>query len=434
MRIKKKQLQEALKKASRFTGDSLPVTMQVLVDGENQLIVATDLHTRFETPVEIKDFERTVAPPAVVYPDDDLKADMEGLSKDQIMALGEYAGVTGKSKKVVVDKIMAASQAKADSEALNNSPIFLREKFCVDPRHLGKIIDSLEGSAEDYITLTPESESVAEGLFGDQTRLTMLAVGDNFQRLMIMPADDFPEWFDVQDAAKVATVSGKDLRYVAGICPRAPKGYNKGTHQPFKEHVSFNAAHSAMVSTDGNRLHHIGLDVEQDVMISAHALEGMAALAKDGNIEIAYSPSVRYATLTHGQDKATVRVDSDMTFPEFKDILNSEQSVTIDVAKFGKLLKQAVLVTGENYRAVELTFNGGLDARVENPERGTYTKESIEFEGNIDPEIKVSINPVFLLEAMKPADKTVQLGLTGAGRPIIVTAEKCRAAIMPMRT
>jgi len=274
----------------------------------------------------------------------------------------------------------------------------------------------------------PEMLFEVEGLFSTESVATRLSVGDNFQHLAIAPAEDFPDWFDVQGALPVAKVVGHDLLFVVGVCVSE-------TNQHFKECVLFDMNNDKLTTTDGNRLHTVDSAVDQHVMINAKALSGMAALAKDKVVEISYCPQVRFAVIKFNGDTASVRVDADIKFPDYMDIMDGQagQAVEIDTKRLNSLMKQAGLITGDEYSAVTLTFNGSLDAMVENPERGTYTRNSIDIIGTVSPEVTLRLNPKFVMDAVRYADKTVQMNVKSGGSPMLITAGRFKSAIMPIR-
>ena len=193
-----------------------------------------------------------------------------------------------------------------------------------------------------------------------------------------------------------------------------------------------------VVSTDGNRLHALQTDVNFDkgIPIDYRAVRGVGQLAGKEEVSISYDPNVCFAVLKYDGDTVSVRVDTDTQFPDYMSILNggNGHTVGIEKAKLSNLLKQAILVTNLDYKAVMFTFNGGLDASVENPEEGAYHRESIDIDGTVDPEITVSLNPKFIMDALKSTtEDSVSLRLDGEDRPVHVLSEKFQAVIMPMR-
>ena len=435
MKIEKKALISALKKAQKFTGKALPILANVLIDGENQLIVATDLTTRFETPLTIKDYEQTVAPAAVEMTDD-LREQFEDLKKDQLVSMAEYAGASTSGKKSdIIDRLMSAAEKASAAETAMTKDLMFKESFCADPRKLCKIVESLELDGSDMVPLMPEvSAEINRGLFEAEVKATRLSVGEHFKSLEIMPADEFPEWFDVLGAEPVATVTGKSLMSIVNVCASIPEK-DQRSHT---ECLFFDGAHNMVVSTDGNRLHALQVDVNlvgKGIPIDFRAMRSIGQLAGKEDVSISYDPNVCFAVLKYGGDTVTVRVDTDTEFPDYKDILDSDgQTVEIERAKFVKMLKQAVLVTNLDYKAVTLTFNGGLDASVENPDEGAYHRESIDIDGVVDPEITVNLNPRFIMDALgSSTEENVAIRVSGEDRAVHVLSEKFQATIMPLR-
>ncbi len=434
MKIEKKALVRALKKVQKFTGKQLPILANVLIDGENQMIVATDLTTRFETPVTIKDYEQTVAP-APVEMTDDLRDQFEDLKKDQLVSMAEYSGVKTSGKKSdIIDRLMTAAEKASASETAMTEDLKFMESFCADPRKLCKIVESLELDGSDMVHLVPEvAASINRGLFEAEVKATRLSVGEHFKSLEILPSDEFPEWFDVLGAEPVAKVTGKDLMPIVNVCASIPEK----DQRPHTECLMFDGAHNMVVSTDGNRLHALKAEMSFDkgIPIDFRAVRAIGQLAGKEDVSIAYDPNVRFAVLKYDGDTVSVRVDTDTHFPDYKDILaGGDQTVEIERAKFNNLLKQAVLVTNLDYKAVTFTFNGGLDAFVENPDEGAYHRESIDLQGKVDPEIIVNLNPRFIMDALTSStEENVTLKLDGEDKPVHVLSEKFHAAIMPVR-
>ena len=438
MKIEKKALVNALKKAQKFTGKALPILANVLIDGENQVIVATDLTTRFETPVKIKDYEQTVEAPEAIGVDD-LRDQVKDLQKDQLVTLAEYAQVSksGKKSDIIARLLTAAEEASASETAMTEDLTF-KESFCANPTKLRKIVESLELDGSDMVTLLPEvSAEINRGLFEAEVKATRLSVGDHFKSLEIVPADEFPEWFDVQDPKPLAKIAGKDLMFMVNVCA----SIKEADHRPHTECLWFDGVHNMIVSTDGNRMHALQADVGADkgIPIDFRAMRGMGQLAGKEEVEISFNSDVNFAVMKYDGDTVSVRVDGDTSFPDYKAILDGDgdggQVVEIEKAKFNNLLKQAILVTNLDYKAVTFTFNGGLDAFVENPDEGAYHRESLELVGDVDPEITVNLNPRFIMDAMKATtEDTVNIRLDGEEKPVHVLSGDFRALIMPMRT
>jgi len=427
MKIEKKALETALRKAKAFTGKNLPILKQVLIVGENQQVVATDLTTFFFTPLEIKDYVQEVKH-KVVFPDDNLKADMESLGKAQLVSLADYAGASPKGTKAdIVTAIMDESLKSADADEKRADVEKLSEAFCVDPDRLLKVVGSLELKGSDMLSLLPEVGNEDSGeMFGGDGKVTRLSVGEHFQKLAISDASEFPEYFDVEADEPVAKISGKQLRAIACVCKEAEDA-------PFKECVFFDADNDNIVATDGNRLHADSVKVDQSVMLNFAAAMGMAGIAKEKDVVISYSPSVRWAVMKFEKDLAYVRVDTDVNFPTYMSFLNATgQSVMVDREKFKKVFSQAHQVSEGDFTAVGLKFNGGIDALLENPGVGTYNRETIEIEGTVDPEVEMSVNPKFMLDALRHIDGDKAEVRVGDG-PIYVGSDKFKAAIMPVR-
>lgn len=436
MKIEKKALVNALRKAQKFTGKALPVLANVLIDGENQVIVATDLTTRFETPVEIKDYEQTVSGSPVMT--DGLEDQLKELQKPQLVSMAEYAQLPKSGTKVeLIERLMTAAEEASASETALTEDLTFKESFCANPTKLRKIVESLELDGSDMVTLVPEvSAEINRGLFEAECKATRLSVGEHFKSLEITPADEFPEWFDVQEPAPIAKVAGTDLMSVVNVCA----SIKEENHRPHTECLFFDGPNGQVVSTDGNRLHCLTtkIDMDKGIPIDFRAMRGIGQLAGKEEVDISFCSKVNFAVMKYDGDTVSSRVDVDTNFPDYMDILNGDedggQTVGIEKTKLSNLLKQAVLVTNLDYKAVQFTFNGGLDAFVENPNEGAYHRESIDMEGVVDPEITVNLNPRFIMDALRSTtEDSVSIRLDGDEKAVHVLSEKFRALIMPMR-
>lgn len=437
MKIEKKALVNALRKAQKFTGKALPILANVLIDGENQMIVATDLTTRFETPLKIKDYEQTVTGNVVEMDEEDLRAQLEDLKKDQLVEMAKYAQLQASGKKAdLVERLITAAEEASASETAMTEDLKFKEAFCANPGKLRKIVESLEIEGSDMVHLVPDvSAEINRGLFEVETKATRLSVGEHFKSLEIVPADEFPEFFDVQDAEPIAKIAGKDLMSVVNVCASV----KEGDQRPHTECLYFDGPNGMVVTTDGNRLHALEAELGADkaIPIDFRAMRAIGQLAGKEEVEISFCDKVNFAVMKYDGDTVSVRVDTDTQFPAYKDILNGGDGQTVKIEKdsFNKMLKQAVLVTNLDYKAVQFTFNGGLDAFVENPDEGAYHRESIEMDGVVDPEISVGLNPRFLMDALNAtSEESVSIRLDGEDKPVHVLSEKFQAVIMPMRT
>lgn len=433
MKIKKEELILALDKARQFTGKSFPICEKVLIDGPASKIVATNFDSSVTVNVAIMDFIRKIEGEKPFNPaaDDDLKADMETLKKDQLQSLAEYAGVdpTG-TKGALIDAIMTASQAsweKADAIPAPTSDV--EEKVCVDPVQLLKIVKSLEAKADDYIDLVVSDFTYRENII-ESVQACALTVGDHFQKLIVSPASDFPMILSDKEIQRpFGQLRGDALGNVAMIAANE-------SEKTYQEKVVFDPEKGLIVACDGKRIHAASLKMaplDTKVILAASPMKALAKIAGTDEMKIFNNANASAFCFRVGANvSVVVKNDPEVNYPNYMDFIEKEQAHTVVVDRkiIAKVLSQANLMTEG---AATLTFNGGINIECQS-DTGLYSRENIPFiEGKVEPKVGISLNTKLLQDAIQCIGDKIKIMLNSATEIIYFTGKDFKAAIMPLR-
>lgn len=423
MKIDRKKLLEGLKVATKITPgkSTFPILACVLIDGPGQQLVATDLETTGFIPLEISDYTRTMPAEEVE------EGLLEGLKGPQLKNLAEDYDITlpdGKPTVAVIrETIMAACQASAKEKTE------WQEKFCIGAKDLKNILATLE---EDEVEICMAAKS------DDQTFWSLLEspfvrIGENFQNLSTFPVDDFPviERVDFKDEVHVKIGREALVNVAVAVCDDNA-GFNLSQ-------VYFDLAEKAAVATDGHRLHWVALpdatDAGESFGVPNDALKIVDA-KKDAMVSVKYDAEKRLVQILLENGVLQIRA-SESKFPDWKAVIaQPEKHVTVAKASIENSLKQALTISGNQYRSIVMRINGGLDLTFTNPEKGEYQKISIPVIEKTygDDETVMGLNARFLLDAMKPiSTENLTLGFTDKAHPMFFNHEDFSALVMPMR-
>ena len=409
MKINRNQFLRALNVALKVIpkGEALPLLKGVLVDGPGQKIVATDLETYIEVPVEITDFEKTVGSgePAPELPK----------KKAKLVELAKEHGITVTSKSTV------AELTKALTDALTKTAEVTQEIFCLVGSELKRIIASLE---TDTIEI-----SVAEGV-RSIVNSQLVNISGHFRNLPLLDTDAhiIPE---PKNPKKVASVLASDLTNVGLAATSTDEG-------GFRLNVVyFDSEGKNCVATDGHRLHWVPTETEKNWMLPYRIIRLIDSLiTEDQVVNFDLSEDEIYATTKVGKVRITIRVP-ELRFPDYQAVIDKPKyKLTVKKEDVDRGLKQAVVMTDSSFRSVKLTFNHQIGIEVLNPDKGEYQRGDIPIvKGSVDPEIQVGMNAEYLLDASKnfQGDTKIQIGITDNAHPLTVKVGKFNALIMPVR-
>jgi len=350
MKIERKELISALNKAKRFTASEadMLILQLVLIDGANQQIVATDIDTRCEVPVSIRDFKRKVKSP-------------------------------------------------------DGSEVEIDEKFCVDPGNLLKIVHALDIQDGQDVSLVPgefEFPAVEESMFeGDLAKPLALTVGEYFQKLIIKPAEDFPKWTDVTKSDKIMSITGNNLKRVAEICSDSDFEY--------REVVMFDCDRQQIVASDGVRLHILktpDLKGKDGFTIQHGAVKGVAALAGSEEVFVMLCGTKRRVQFIGDGFTVTSRITG-VEFPDYADRIREKSAhhVVVHRETFRKAVTQANLICGKDHSLATLSFNKGVSISIENPSKGLFSRENVPFKGKVDPAVNMRLPVKHLMGLLSAA-------------------------------
>jgi DNA polymerase III sliding clamp (beta) subunit (PCNA family) len=360
-----------------------------------------------------------------------MRADLLSLKKSQLEQLvaGAALEVSG-TKSVLVDALMAAWQKEAEEMDQQPAPtVDVEEKFCVDPRKLVKIIKSLEAKGDDVIELVVTEFEYREDILSN-VMAKALSIGNHFQRLVIVPSDDFPHINFEKAKRPVGEIKGNILGMVSSIA-RTSGADIKAYH----EKVFFDADNENIVSSDGDRMHLLKHDftASVDLMLPGGAMKTLCKIASKENLKIYSDPDCSCVKFTFGNVAVLTKNDLDTNYPAYLDVVSSETGHTVTVEKkvLDRVLRQAVLMSDN---LVKMTFNGGINFESQS-ETGVYHRENVPFvKGKVEPSMKMGMNPKFLVDAIRCLNDDVKIRL-GDDKPIFLSSGKTfQACIMPVRT
>uniref|UniRef100_A0A6M3JN28 Putative DNA polymerase n=1 Tax=viral metagenome TaxID=1070528 RepID=A0A6M3JN28_9ZZZZ len=416
MKINRAQLLRALSMAVKIApkGGNIPVLCGVCLDGQRQMVTATDLDVYLEYPVEITDFEHTVTENP---PEDDW---LEGLTKAQLVDLCEYAGVEV-DKNAKVAGIRDTLTIAANEAATKN----VAEVFCLPAKRCKEIVDSCK---EETIEIT--RNDVSENFLERQ----MVRIGENFRDLAILPADEFPIFVHPdteEDGAGTTIISRENLLQVLPATAKEESGFRLSV-------VYFNHEHGEAVATDGHRIHIVKAEVaEKTWSLQAYIAKILVGfIGKEDSLS--FKVGERYVVTKI--DGATLSIrPPEGKFPDYRTVINDpEQTITVKKSDALPALKQAAILTDATYGGIRVSFNGHVDVSVINPERGTYEKQAaIACRGKVDPTVEVGMRLKYVLDCIGTApkdDTEIEIGVTDNSRGVhFKHGTDFHGMVMPMR-
>lgn len=433
MKILKKDLIDALEKTIPFTSKTVNITETVLIDGENGVISSTNLIARADVEVAMTDQVKIVElpKPEVVMAGEEFIAELNDLKKGQLEALCADYGVEADGKKSdLVNAIFLASKASAEAEAAKPAPTkTVMEKFCVDPKTLLKIVKSLEIGKDQPVELSVDEYKTTSSLF--EMVASSLKVGEHFQRMAILPADEFPTMPEFT-GAHVMTMTGTEVMNI--VCAYKPE--NSKYDEPvasFKTKMFIDHENQNVVCCDGIRVHWASkqFTADKSYMLDAKSMMAVAGLSKKEKME--FEGDGEFMAVK--RDNLTVYFKNDICdFPDYTGIISQEYDHTVKVktATLSNLFNQIGIIADAG---IELSFNGGICASAHNADKGTYDRENVPFsKGKVDPSVEIVLSVDFLKDAVKSMSEELTIGLTAGDKPIFITDNQTSAIIMPMRT
>jgi len=433
MRIKRKELSEALKTVSLVAEQksiNMPILSMCLINGPEQCIMGTNLETSIRVSLAIEDFEKEVAAPEV-------PADLlEGLQLHQLKSLAEDYGIAVPKKPTVPN--LQKAIVKACTEAYEKEKV-VQERFCLPAQRLRKIVQSL---TDETVEIVPAGGG--NDLFNHQQRVS---IGSNFVGLATLPWDEFPVFVEPDlSAAQKIVEDGQEIELTGGtnrisseklgvVLPAALKGAEKGFKLSL---VCFDAKNGNVVSTDGHRLHMLsGMKLEKDMLMSMDFAKVLISLKQKEDLAI--ETDGRSIKVKMGGTLVIGRC-APMKFPDYLAVIpkKSKHNMSVTREALEAPLKQSRILENETYRGIKVKFNGGIDIELSNPDVGQYQKLEVPITaGGIkgDP-VEMGINPRYILDALATSPKstdTFNVGVTDNASPVTFKHGNFTGLVMPMR-
>ena len=356
------------------------------------------------------------------------------------------------------------------------------EIVCISHSDLNKIVKSMETDVET-VTITPKAK--AEGEDSDPGHMVTI---QDYWDLATQDASEFPE-INIPKTSKDnwATVEAAALKNTLVACGKPDEGFKLNVAQ-------FDAEEQKIVATDGHRLHMGAANVkgmswgvnahfariilgclgkeEDEVTFKCHVIriieEGngpdftgkkkadLEDMAKEMKVEVpekATVAQIKTAIEAAGAEQGRTVVKNavvdledgtkfvitvaEQKFPDYKAFVPKEakHTITIRPKDVEKPLQQAMAIMNDRYRSLKLTFNGGIDVEINNPDKGTYMRETIPVTGKVDPALVMGLDPSLLKDVLNTAqeDTEVTVELNAGNKPLVFKHSDFYGLVMPMK-
>jgi hypothetical protein len=369
MRVDRKKFCQCVEKSRRYIHGSASSALQnILISGDGQRVIAENLDCRVEAELEITNYQSEIdVEHNPDFPEPDLFHDLCDLNIDQLYQLCDDYGIVvpqGRIRKLLmIREIWKQSLIGADEEGFTRKEL-VSENFCVDPMSLSKIINScseaeLELKLSDY-----EQDGFGKGFLP-----SYLQVGENFQQLPIFPSQNFPmNSYNSGNFVKIAEITGKELRH---IC-RASKDQD---NLPYREVIYFDK--TKIVACDGSRIHVIEKTTPVALRLMTYVVK---RLSNEKTIEL-WNNGANILLKANGLNVYTE--DKPVWFPDtdVDNAINTQFncSVTLNSPALEKIMNQVLIMTGKDYRAVNMEFDNNCLSVSIHSTKGRFIKEDVHF-------------------------------------------------------
>lgn len=197
----------------------------------------------------------------------------------------------------------------------------------------------------------------------------------------------------------------------------------------------------SLVATDGRRLYHAEIEIDQAVddcqlLLPARAAALLLTLAKaqpDEDIQIELAGEQVVAEVGDGLRIWARQLEG--SFPKWRDVIPNRPDASETVVRadeLGQAIRQAAICVSETSRAISLTLGNPLVAEATSTENG---KARVELEPiEADDPVTLLVDPRFCtdwLRAVDPAEP-VTLEASDSGSALLMRVEDATAVVMPM--
>ena len=435
MKIDKKDLLIALGKAGKYArpGNIKKATL-VLIDSENQRLVATDYESYWFRDITIRDYKREIrmetdAP--MVKPEPEFQLALDTMD---YIELRDFASnfVNSQDMTEKDEIIRALIKERMLREQMENSPVIttktVPESFAFDPRKLRKVIATVpEKLIEMKISEVHSGELVG-------AKVAMLEIAGVFQEIRAIPPDDFAdiEEFDVK---KAGVVDAEGMLQVAKITSLNPKD----KPQDHFNSVFLDAKDSFITGTDGERLHLYrlnGFKANSNAIIPSVSLKNF--LADNRKEHVTVSVGAKAVEFKTGRENLVVKtVEAD--YPRAQNpIAKAMTGTKINVSKapMGQVIDQASNLTDKDYSGMFLEFRGKtIMSRSYNPIFGRYQSEKVQMKsGKVKDPFEIFLKILFLKDALDAINSDVFAMRVSDDGPMLIKQGNFEAVLSPMRT
>jgi DNA polymerase III subunit beta len=346
--------------------------------------------------------------------------------KEFIKALSRARNFTSKTlpitEKVLVDPgsgIISASNLEQYIVLPFEASGQIDEAYCVDPRQLMNILKTDEHD-EVEIKKSPE--------------YSYLIVGENFDLIPTDNADDFPTIAVGFDSVQYGfSITDEQAKLMASL------ELNKNDKIESAHHLNAWLKNGSLASTDLKRLYALTMNDAKFEMEMAVPKAMLFKAAQIGAGKVDYSIDGKTYVIAECGDTGIKVYSSvlDGDYPGLQDLARKHDlKVNIKKATMKYICDRAMQMQSDEYRATVFKFNGGLSVAMSNPNKGEY-KELFDIGKTIEPEIKMGLNPKFILEAIGAVKgDEVELSIKDGSEPIVIAnpgSEDYLSVIMPMK-
>ena len=249
--------------------------------------------------------------------------------------------------------------------------------------------------------------------------------------LASMDVNDYPEILVPETDEGLAVI---DKARLASLLPATLKEAGRAQ----LDGVYFDAKNSRACATDGHRLHMVPAVTEKSFILPRIAAAVMMATEEEDELQVRVSADGEYVVLNAGKAVIISRT-VEGEFPDVSVVIpkNTKHTVTMRKVDVTKAMKQALLMCSDKYAGASLSFNGGIDIEVTNPEKGEYQRSNIPLaSGHVDPVVDLKFNLHYIQDIMNHVgnDDEIVVGLTDEKSPLTFAHGEFEAVVMPMRT
>ena len=232
-----------------------------------------------------------------------------------------------------------------------------------------------------------------------------ISVGEIFTTIPTTDIEMFPDSPDISVMIPLFDMTAGQLASMIGTPAANDEKREHITHVHFK-------GDGKVVCTDIKRLNIVDIPEAtgfEPFNLSKKALKAIRCLSKSDSINIASCAdfgSGQVACIPNAVKTKVFMRPADAEFPQYEDLLKKHNlSLNFEKSVLSSACKKAMQIQSDEYRGCIFTFNGNLNMRMDNPNKGIY-EERVQYAGNdvVPEEIVMALNPKFVYQAIELVD------------------------------